>query len=162
MKKLRYFLIGLILINTILSCASNQFTAKDITGTYHWRRKANIGDFLLLRFRNVYDTLILQPDHRFYHKSCVISEGHWELKGKKIYLYTDSARFRIDSINDNPKYDYYLNYRKEHAMILNVRRNKLSKWHGIKFSKYFPFIYNLMSFFVKEDTIKNDTKETAR
>ncbi len=155
MKRLRNLLGSFVLISLLFSCASNKISVKDISGTYYAREKDNVLDYVLLRFRNLSDTLILKPDYSYIHEGCTKTEGRWELKGRKIYLYADSIRFRDDQFNNDPQYSKYLEFGKKHVKIIKVKRNKLFKWNGIKVIPFFPFFVNSIIVYIKDEEHKN-------
>jgi len=120
MKYLRLLVI-LILISSIFSCKSAK--KNEITGIYFARKKANFLDYVLLRYRNLNDTIIIYPNHTYKYSACTIDVGKWEIKNNKIYFKRDSIRYRIDSLNNQTNVSILKNLDSTRYYI--IKKNRL-------------------------------------
>ncbi len=95
---MKNLILLIILIGSINSCKSVK--QNEITGIYFARKKANFLDYVLLKYRNLNDTIVIYPNHTYKHIACTIDMGKWEIKNNKIYFKRDSIRYRIDTLNN--------------------------------------------------------------
>ncbi|MFN0203574.1 MAG: hypothetical protein ACKVTZ_18755 [Bacteroidia bacterium] len=92
-----------LLITLFFHCQTRKIQTPNYIGTYQ-NQRVNRMEALWLTLQNRRVTqgssLILSQDSSYYYKTCgAISTGKWRAKQDSIYLFCETIRYRIDSLN---------------------------------------------------------------
>ncbi len=90
------------------------------------KNRPELFDFIFYKRFIAGTKLELRDDSTFYMETCAIkSYGKWKTDGRKIYLFSDTTFYKIDSFNYIPKYANRLKQRKNHIDTFHIKKKKL-------------------------------------